>query len=487
MSIRRAKFAPRVPCAVEPRAFGLFFDLPPPPVVEMRGSVALVSVRGPLVHHDDPCFDSYDAIKARVVGCLGGESKPTAIVLAIDSPGGMVSGCFDTADEIRARCADAGVPLYSYVDGQATSAAYALACAGSRIVIPPTGLVGSIGCIAELVDVSAMNAAVGVQIQLITSGRRKADGNPNAPSDDAAIAAVRSQVMQLAEVFFDHVALARPMQVDEVRALEAGIVIGGAAVPALADEVLGLDEMLAAIAAGTFGQVAAPAGAEGSETTMTTKTGSAGVTVQGAKADDEADYEAAIATLRKAANAGNAKAKKMLQAEMADDKEPDGDEAPPEKKDEATAAAPPCAPEKKDDDADAKATKALAAATRAERNTLLATRPDLSPELRASLEDLEPAAVKRILDATPVKAPPKLGSAAASAVVSATRGETQTGTPPSALPAAVRASIDAAMGVRQKAVRPTFEGGRETFPALTRAEGIAWLKDHDAAKDKTAG
>ena len=111
--MRRARFAPRVPCAVDPMAFGLFFDLPPPPVVEMRGDIAVVSVRGCLMHHEDPAFDSYDSIKQRVVSCLMGESKPRAIVLALDSPGGVVSGAFDTADEIRAKCADAGVPLYT--------------------------------------------------------------------------------------------------------------------------------------------------------------------------------------------------------------------------------------------------------------------------------------------------------------------------------------------------------------------------------------
>ena len=42
------------------------------------------------------------------------------------------------------------------------------------------------GGFAELVDVSAMNAAMGVSIALITSGKRKGDGNPNVPLDDAA-------------------------------------------------------------------------------------------------------------------------------------------------------------------------------------------------------------------------------------------------------------------------------------------------------------
>lgn len=494
MTPRRARFAPKVPCAVEPRAFGLYFDLPPPPVVETRGDIAIVSIRGPLVHHDDPCFDSYDAIKARVLSCLGRgvDEKVRAIVLSIDSPGGVVSGCFDTADEIAARCAEAGVALYSYVDGQATSAAYALACAGSRIAIPPTGMVGSIGCVAELVDVSAMNAAMGVQVSIVTSGKRKADGNPNLPTDDASVAAVRAQVMQLAGLFFEHVASTRPAQVDELRTLEAGIVIGAEALPMLADDVMGLDEMIAAIAAGSYGQQ--------TEIDMTTKTGAQ---VQGSKASDDADYEAAISTLRKAAAAGNTKAKKMLQAEVADD-EPDGDEgkkaaagaetpAEPPKKDEPAAAAPP-AKEPDGDEKDAKATAsaALAEAKTARRETMLAARPDLSPELRATLETLEPDQVKAILAATPAKPAPKLGTAAASSVVSATRGEGQTGAPASATSPTLRQQIDDAMGVRSKPVQPELRAdGRQTFPALTRAEGADWIAKREAeakaAREALAG
>lgn len=491
---RRARFAPRVPCAVEPRAFGMFFDAPPPPVVEMRGDVAVVDVRGPLVHHEDPFFDSYDAIKGRIVEALSGETKPRAIVLSLDSPGGMVSGCFDTADEIKARCAAAGVPLYTYVDGQAASAAYALACAGSSIVVPPTGMVGSIGCIAELVDVSAMNAAHGISIELVTSGARKADGNPNRPIEDASVAAVRAQVMQLAELFFEHVAANRPMQVDEVRALEAGIVIGASATPTLADHVMGLDEMIAAIAAGTM---TAPAGAEGNDD-MSTKNGAGAV--RATKSEDDEAYEAAVATLRQAAAKGNAKAKKMLQAELADDApapcEPD--DAP--KNDASAPAAAPaaeCPPaDHKEPDEDDKGAKALAAVAKLdakiEVRDLLAGRPDISPELRASLSKLSPEAVSSVLAATPVKPVAKLGAAAAGAVVSATRGEGQGDAPPPAtsLVPSVKDQIDQAMGISGARRAPTFssQGARHvaSYPAMTREERITWLAERAAAKAAAA-
>lgn len=218
---------------------------------------------------------------------------------------------------------------------------------------------------------------------------------------------------------------------------------------------------------------------------MTIKTGAS---VGASKASDDEAYEAAIATLRKAAAGGNAKAKKMLQAEVADD-EPDGDEAPAKKDEAAAPAAAPAAaaPPEKEPDGDEKSAKATAAQALAEaktgrREAMLAARPDITPELRATLETLEPDAVKSILAATP-RTTPKLGSAAASAVVSATRGDSQTGERASASPPDVKAQIDAAMGIKSKPVEPTFSNGVQTFPAMTRGEGVAWIKKEETRRN----
>ena len=79
--MKRARFAPPEPCAITPKAWDLFFDMTSPPTVEKRADgIAIVPVRGPLMHHEDWCFDSYDAIKARIVSCLSTDA-PTAIAL----------------------------------------------------------------------------------------------------------------------------------------------------------------------------------------------------------------------------------------------------------------------------------------------------------------------------------------------------------------------------------------------------------------------
>ena len=97
-------FSPPGLLALEPRAFGLVLAAPYKPHSEERDGVAVIGVRGPLMHHDDDFCESYDQIKRRVSAALASTCR--AVVLAIDSPGGLVSGCFDTAAELRAlhRC-----------------------------------------------------------------------------------------------------------------------------------------------------------------------------------------------------------------------------------------------------------------------------------------------------------------------------------------------------------------------------------------------
>jgi hypothetical protein len=62
----RKKFAPHGTLALAPQAFGLAFEVAEPaaPVVD-DGGAAVVTVRGPLMHHRELFFDSYEAIADR--------------------------------------------------------------------------------------------------------------------------------------------------------------------------------------------------------------------------------------------------------------------------------------------------------------------------------------------------------------------------------------------------------------------------------------
>jgi signal peptide peptidase SppA len=161
-----------------------------------------------------------------------------AVLLEIDSCGGEAGGVFDLADNLRGMADVTGKPLWAVADEAALSAAYAIACAADRIVVPRTGEVGSIGVVALHVDESGADAQVGLAFTYIYAGEHKVDANPHEPLSKDVRGRLQADVDAL---YADFVSLAARMRdLDEVgvRGTEARVFRGREAVAAgLADQV----------------------------------------------------------------------------------------------------------------------------------------------------------------------------------------------------------------------------------------------------------
>lgn len=242
---------------------------------ERDGELAVVGVSGPLAQRAWSCWmfsgDGYDAIVQRAAAAFN-DRDTRGVVLRLDSPGGEVAGCFEAVRTLRAMARDSGKPLVAYVDEMACSAAYALACAADEVVLPDTGLVGSIGVIMTVESYAEQLAAEGVSVALITSGAAKADGHPAAALSDDARARLQADVDQLAQVFAAEVAAGRPgLDAKAALGLDARVLIGGAAVAAgLADHVGPLSVALER--ARSLASRSTPTGAMGATTTGRTMT-----------------------------------------------------------------------------------------------------------------------------------------------------------------------------------------------------------------------
>lgn len=417
---------------------------------EQRAEATIVTIRGPLEHHAGWWCDSYEAILERVdVAC---RAPAPVVLLRIDSPGGQVAGCFDTARQIQARARAAGKRLVAYVDGCACSAGYALASTAERIYASSTAFVGSIGVLITRVDVSARDAAEGYRYALVASGARKTDGNAHLALSEDELANMARECESLAALFFEAVATLRPqLTVDALRALDAGVFHGPDALAAgLVDQLASFDEALAALSGGTMAddqdqeteRTAGPldearealeraAEGEGEEAERARRA----LQVLNGDADggseDDGEGEQAAASTRPPARAARAGAPATVSASSA-----------------ATLATT------------VQALAADVAALRAEREqhtrqAMIAARPDLSPELVARLQAMPLADAQGIVDAIPRPAAP---AHAATAVVGATRGATQ-GTAPSSSPDEV--AMDRAMGIA-----PDAGGVRRTAHSL---------------------
>lgn len=218
------------------------------PSIDAPVGISVIPVVGSLVRRTvglDPAsgFTSYAEIAGMVDAALA-DSSVEGIVLDIDSPGGEAGGVFELGERIRA--ADAIKPVWAVSADSAFSAAYAIGCSASRLLVSRTGGVGSIGVIAMHVDQTARDAQQGYRYTPITAGDHKNDFSPHEKLGPEAHARLQAEVDRLYAMFVDHVAAMRRLDVDAVRATEAGIYFGMDAVNAgLADAVGSLDAVLA--------------------------------------------------------------------------------------------------------------------------------------------------------------------------------------------------------------------------------------------------
>jgi len=213
-----------------------------------NAGIAVIPVVGSLVRRTmglDPAsgFTSYTDI-ADLVDVALADPGVEGILLDIDSPGGEAGGVFELGERIRA--ADALKPIWALASDSAFSAAYAIGSAASRLTVTRTGGVGSIGVIAMHVDQTARDTQQGYRYTAITAGDQKSDFSPHEPLDPHAHARLQTEVDRLYGIFLAHVAAMRALDVDAVRATQAGIYFGQDAVTVgLADAVGSLDGVLA--------------------------------------------------------------------------------------------------------------------------------------------------------------------------------------------------------------------------------------------------
>lgn len=183
------------------------------PLVEMRGSVAVINVVGPIFRYANLFTDISGATSVQALASAFGSAvadpSVSAILLNVDSPGGEVSGISELAAAIYE--ARAKKPVWAYVDDLAASGAYWIASAAERIVISETARVGSIGVIATIVEQSDKPGTKTYQFISSVSPNKRPD-----LGTDEGCAAVQEIVDHLGQVFVETVARNRGVNVETV-------------------------------------------------------------------------------------------------------------------------------------------------------------------------------------------------------------------------------------------------------------------------------
>jgi signal peptide peptidase SppA len=168
------------------------------------------------------------------------------VALIIDSPGGMVSGCFDAIDKMLAVKSK---PVRAFAHESAYSAAYAIAMVADHIAVSRTGGVGSVGVVTMHVDQSEQLKQRGLKVTFIFAGKHKVDGNATEPLSDEVKARIQARIDESYAVFVSAVARGRGMEEQAVRDTEALTYTATQAVSVgFADSIGSLDDAVAAYA-----------------------------------------------------------------------------------------------------------------------------------------------------------------------------------------------------------------------------------------------
>ena len=210
--------------------------------LQILEGIAVLPVLGTLVRRSSYIgaasgLTSYHDIEAMAEQAFA-DGQVRAVLLEIDSSGGEAGGVFDLAQRLRQLAQTSGKPLWAIADEAALSAAYAIACAADRLWLTRTAEVGSIGVVAVHVDESVADAKAGLNYTFLHAGAHKVDGHPHAPLPAPVAADIQADIDQLHEQFIALVAGFRRLTSEVIRATEARVYRGEAALQAgLADQI----------------------------------------------------------------------------------------------------------------------------------------------------------------------------------------------------------------------------------------------------------
>lgn len=217
---------------MQPSAWGMYFDVPAPmkfdTSVILDGGIAVLNLHGPIGHHTDWYWSNYEDL-AKHVQCALEHSEVRAVVLKIDSPGGVAAGMQEAHKAIRRMQKATGKGVFGFVDEMACSAAYHVGSACCELWGTRSCIAGSVGVILCTVDETEALEKHGIKVRYVVTGKRKADLHPGQPVDDEVLKIAQAHVDAHGQMFFKAVGKARAhagLDAAKVESYQAAVFLG---------------------------------------------------------------------------------------------------------------------------------------------------------------------------------------------------------------------------------------------------------------------
>jgi ClpP class serine protease len=184
-------------------------------VINIDGSLTYM----PLMTMCGEVGTSYSSLSDQVEDAI--EQGCTTILFNVTSGGGEASHVFQCAEDIRNMCDEAGVKLIAYADTMACSAAYALSVIADTVIVNPSAIVGSIGCVVALLDTSKAMEQAGLKRIFVTSGDAKVPYDETGAFKQDFLDSIQKDVDSLNMEFSEFVSKYTGIEAEVIRGMQA--------------------------------------------------------------------------------------------------------------------------------------------------------------------------------------------------------------------------------------------------------------------------
>lgn len=191
-----------------------------PPYTVDESGLAVIGIEGAMMKRRSKFGGASTRETQRALRAAVADPTVRGIMLAIDSPGGAVSGVAALADEVRS--ANLVKPVAAYGEDLMASAAYWVGSQARRVTAGATSRVGSIGVLSVLYDSSGAYEKAGIRVHVIGTGEFKGAGTDGAPVREEDLAYFRETAEDLATVFRGAVARGRGAKPSAVKEWASG-------------------------------------------------------------------------------------------------------------------------------------------------------------------------------------------------------------------------------------------------------------------------
>lgn len=187
------------------------------PTLAFGKGVGLIEIEGTIVN-PVPIVEEIDRFAK--------DDDVAAIVVRIESPGGIVAAAQEIYSELR-KASQAGKPVVASMGGVAASGGYYVACGADSIVANPGTLTGSIGVIMSFANTEELLRKIGVGFEVIKTGEYKDLGSMTRPLTPAERKLVGDLLDDVYDQFLEVISTQRGIDLEEVRKFADGRLLTG--------------------------------------------------------------------------------------------------------------------------------------------------------------------------------------------------------------------------------------------------------------------